>query len=210
MEMLLVLLVAGLLAAVVVPGIGGGLAGTRAQIAARGLAQMSRYARNMALANQTEVELVIVSNGVIRVRASSGSVNFANRGQPRDEGDLYGGAAMERARGMAGGGAPDFMMGEGGASARQASTASLESTIAQEKKFENVSFEFEGYTDGTGRLLSEREGGGKGRAEGGEGVVRFHSNGTCKPCRFRVVAPHGAALVVNLAMTGKAAVEVEQ
>ena len=206
MELIIVLFIIGVVAAVVVPNMGAGLAGSRVQIAARSLVQMSRYARSMALANQTEVELVVVSNGVLRVRAAANSVNFANRGQQHQEGDLFGSAAMDSARAMTGAGS-DFMMGEGGSSAQQTSTASLESSIAHEKRFENVEFVFEGFTDGAGRLLTEREIGKNMQDAGAETVVRFTSNGMTKPSRFRVTASRGNTLHVRLDATGKGFVE---
>jgi len=215
MELLIVLFIIGVVAMVVIPNVGGGLAGTRTQIAARGLAQMSKYARNMALANQTEVELVIGSNGTLRVRAAANSVNFSNRGQ-YDEGDLFGNAAMESARAMAGAGldagsASNFMMGEGeGSSARQSSTASLEASIALEKRFDGVEFVFQGHTDGAGRLLTEREiGKATQQDRGGETVVGFSSNGVGKPSLFKVTASRGSTLYVRLDMTGKGFVGVE-
>ncbi len=215
-ELIIVIFVIGVLAAVVIPNVGSGLAGSRVQIAARGLAQTARYARSMALANQTAVELVVGSNGTLRVRAAAGSVNLANKAAP-EEGDLFGSGAMASAKGMATGGmmtgsgeGTDFMMGEGGGSARQVSMESLEASIAMEKQFERVEYVFEGYTDGSGRLLTEREGGGKGAfGESSDVVVRFGSNGVCKPCKFRVTAGHGNVLVVSLDMTGKGKVAVE-
>ena len=198
MELIIVMVIIAAVAVMVVPNVGAGLGGTRAQIGARGLAQMSRYARSMALANQTGVELVVSSNGILRVRAADTSVNFANRGDT-GAGDAYGNAAMASARTTA---------GEGG-SARQASTASLASSIALEKKFENVNFAFEGHTDALGRLLTEREGGGRGAPEGGEAVVAFRSNGVCKPCRFKVTTPNGHTLYVTLGTTGRGKVEAE-
>ena len=212
MELLIVLFIIGVVAAVAILNVGGGLAGTRTQIAARGLVQMSKYARNMALANQTEVELVVGSNGTLRVRAAANSVNFSNRGG-QEEGDLFGNAAMASARAMAdAGSASSFMMGEGeGSSARQTSTESLESSIALEKQFKDVDFIFEGHTDGAGRLLTERET-GKGKAAsvgGNETVVRFTSNGVGKPSLFKVTASRGNTLYVRLDMTGKGHVGVE-
>jgi len=198
MEMIIVMVILAAVVAVVVPNLGTGLGGTRTQIAARGLVQMSRYARSMALANQTGVELVVSSNGILRVRAAAGSVNFAGRGEM--EGDAYGNAAMASAQAMA---------SSGGGSARQESTASLESSIALEKKFEQANFTFEGYTDGLGRMLTEREGGGVAR-EGSESVVLFRSNGVCKPCRFSVSTPNGITLHVTLGTTGKGKVENER
>jgi len=213
-ELLIVVFIVGLVAVVVIPNVGGGIAGTRTQIAARGLAQMAKYARNMALANQTEVELVVVSNGTLRVRAASGSLNFANRGR-QEEGDLYGNAAMDAARSM--GSEVGYAMGGGdggeGGSALEASSESLAEMIEETKQFQNVEFVFEGYTDGAGRLISDREGGARGgsgrNGEGGEVVVGFRSNGVCKPCRFKVTSSRGNSLYVNIDMTGKAKVGEE-
>jgi len=208
MEMLIVMTIIAVVIVAVLPNVAASLGGTRAQIAARGLVQMSRYARSMALANQTEVEMVVSSNGVLRVRAAERSVNFANRGRQDGEGDAYGNAAMASARAMAMTGMEEGGERGGGGSARQASAASLESSIAQVKKFEGVNFTFEGYTDGTGRLLSEREGGGRAQ-EGGEAVVSFRSNGVCKPCKFAVTMPNGLTLYVTLGATGRGKVEME-
>lgn len=193
MEMIIVMVIIAAIAVAVVPNVASGLGGTRTQIAARGLVQMSRYARSMALANQTEVELTVSSNGILRVRAAPHSMNFSNRGMP-GENDAYGNAAMARAG------------GPGGGSARQESAASLESAIALEKKFDQAEFAFEGYTDGLGRMLTGRE--DKGAEDRGS-VVTFRSNGVCKPRRFLVSSPGGHSLHVSLGMTGKGKIELE-
>ena len=200
MEMLIVMTIIGVVAAVVIPNIGAGLSGSQVQIAARGLTQLSRYARNMALANQTEVELMLGSNGTLRVQASARSLNFANRSQQADSGDLFGSAALSAAR------AQDAQ----GGSARQSSSASLENSIRMEKTFDRVNFVYQGKTDALGRALTEREGGTKTEEEGQAAVVKFASNGVCQPCKIKVESTRGDTLYVTLNATGKTKIELEE
>ena len=69
---------------------------------------------------------------------------------------------------------------------------------------------FECYVDGLGRELTEHEvGAKKASPEESEKVVRFRSNGVCKPCRFLVKTSNGHALHVTLGMTGRGKVELK-
>lgn len=218
-EMIIVIFIIGITAAVVVPNIGLGMSGTRAQIAARGLVQMSRYARNMALANQTEVELSIQSNGVLRVRALAAPA--APAGTETMEDDAFGSAAMAGAAAYGGGGdtgvatGNNLMMGEGGgASAAQSSQEAITLSIDMDQTYEHVSILFDGYTDGAGRLLpAERSKGSRVKSleeeEREKNTLIFRSNGVCKPCRFRIETGRGDLLYVMLDMFGKGTIDTE-
>ena len=82
-ELLLVILILGIMAAVVVPFMGGLLEGGKAAVGARSVAQLGRYARSMALSTQTPMDLIldldqsiiqaeVVRRGMGMARASGG------------------------------------------------------------------------------------------------------------------------------------------
>jgi len=69
-ELLIVVMIMGIMAAVVMPRMGALLEGTKSATAARSVAQLGRYARTMALSTQTPVDFVLeTANGVIRTEA---------------------------------------------------------------------------------------------------------------------------------------------
>ena len=71
-ELLVVLVIVGVMAAVILPNFATGADGARLRTAARGVTQMVRYARTMAVISQTPMELVISSDGRLRVEQKEG------------------------------------------------------------------------------------------------------------------------------------------
>ena len=70
LEVLLVVVLLGILAAAVAPAVGGMLSGGALRTGARELAAVGRYAHSMALLNQTPVDLVVdLDSGAVRVVA---------------------------------------------------------------------------------------------------------------------------------------------
>src|SRR5512133_1227709 len=66
-ELLIVIVIIGVMAAMIGPTFTAGSDIARVKTASRGVIQMSRYARIMALLHQTPVELVYTSDGALRV-----------------------------------------------------------------------------------------------------------------------------------------------
>jgi len=71
-ELLVVLVIIGVLAAMIGPAFSSGSDVTRVKTASRGVMQMSRYARTMAVLYQTPMALVISSDGGLRVERGQG------------------------------------------------------------------------------------------------------------------------------------------
>lgn len=70
-ELLLVIVILGIVAAVTMPIIGAGTSSTRLAVGARTAIQAARYARTMALLHQAETMLAIgLEDGTLRVEAA--------------------------------------------------------------------------------------------------------------------------------------------
>jgi type II secretion system protein H len=76
-ELLVVIVIVGVMALVILPNFTTGSDGARLRTAARGVAQMTRYARTMAVLYQTPMDLVISSGGELRVERRGGGVPAA-------------------------------------------------------------------------------------------------------------------------------------
>lgn len=70
-ELLLVIAIIGVLAAVIIPQFNVGMSGAKVRAAAESYMQASRYARTMALLHQVEVVVTVHTGGVIRVEAGA-------------------------------------------------------------------------------------------------------------------------------------------
>lgn len=181
-ELLLVLVVLGVMAAVVVPQIGAGMAGAKLATAARSVTQASRYARTMALLHQAETELVLDPvSGKIKVQAATGSGYIAQqletiserreeKGNGESEEDLR---AREEAE-MA-------MMTNRSSEVSTAKTFSEE--IDTEFESDDVTYSFLGFTD----TIDEPPSQDISDEEGEQIRITYRSNGTCRPFRVRVM-----------------------
>ncbi len=209
-ELLIVIVIIGVMAMVIGPTFTSGSDIARIKTAARGLTQMSRYARTMALLHQTPVDLVFTTEGALSVGPAAGEggesvvsegafavTNAAAGAAELQEKETEETAAKEAAE--SGGGAAYVM-----------------ADLAAEKKYDRISFVFEGYTDTldsdrksrTARLRKETE----EDAEDGQSVrVRYKSNGTCRPYRVRVKAAdtESFAMTVSVDLLGVAKIEEE-
>ena len=215
-ELLLVIAIMGVLAAVVVPQFSMGMSGTRVRTAAQSFMQASRYARTMALLHQMEVDVVVSSGGVIRVEggpvageargpfltnsvsptvtSTSGVARAGSTVSRLDE------AAAAEARALDGGGAPAV------------SAADLEAEgdaaedIRAEQIIEGVHIRFLGFDDTEKLSLSTTE-----DVEPSEEFrVRYHSNGICRPYRVRLTDDHSITIDLDIDMLGGATVEGEE
>jgi prepilin-type N-terminal cleavage/methylation domain-containing protein len=190
-EMLLVVAIIGILVTMLAPRMQM-MGGPRVTAAARVLTQLTRYARTMALLNQAETVIRISPDGVIRVDA-------AGSAPPPSVAEVASPAAGELPDT-----APD---GEAVVSAADnGAPPSFSETVAVERRLENVKVAFLGYTDTLSELrVLDAE------AESSEtgSEVRFRSNGTCRPHRYKLTDTTGVEAVVTVDILGLARVETE-
>jgi prepilin-type N-terminal cleavage/methylation domain-containing protein len=203
-ELLLVIVIVGVLAAMVVPQFSAGIGGTRLQVEARAIAQAERYARTMALLHQAEVALTISTNGVLRV-AAAGAEAVVERSP--EEG-LFPAAP-------AAGPTPDGVSvallpgGDGEAPvvrpAGEVTATAFAEAIRIERVIERVTVRFLGYTDSA----PEQAGAAAEAVPDDDRTARivFRSNGTCRPHRFRLEDASGAALEVAVDILGTARID---
>jgi prepilin-type N-terminal cleavage/methylation domain-containing protein len=189
-EMLLVVAIIGILVTMLAPRMQM-MGGPRVTAAARVLTQLTRYARTMALLNQVETVIRISPDGVIRVdAAASAPAPEAAESVAPPVGELPAGTApdSEAAAPAADAGGP----------------ASFSEAVAVERRLENVTVAFLGYTDTLSELrVRDAE---AGASETG-GEVHFRSNGTCRPHRYKLTDATGVEAVVTVDILGLARVE---
>lgn len=203
-ELLLVVLILGVMVAAIVPRLGGLLEGSKASIAARGVARVGRYARTMALLNQMPMELVLdLDKPSIAVEAVTSKASGGGSAM-WDEGGGGGGGgfgqavsrddrvATERQLGFRGTGNAGAVAGTVGgraadmAAAMAADAAAEESgggfadAIALVQQLEGVQLRFGGYVDRTDLQDADASTNGTVR-------IRYRTNGTCRPHRIEVV-----------------------
>jgi prepilin-type N-terminal cleavage/methylation domain-containing protein len=207
LELLMVIVILGIAAAVLVPQLNVGAERTRLVMAARSIVQATRYARAMALQHQAEVEVVVnPASGDVEVRAhSSGAVAdmlLSLAGERLDEEDNVSDETFEASG------------DETVVSTNVAADVATAQSFADEinVKFENkdIAFEFLGYTDNVDNDLDK---GSKKTVETDENghqppfSLIFRSNGTCRPFKVRALTEDGDHLDVTVDMIGKAKIE---
>lgn len=219
-ELLVVIVIIGVMSMLIAPTFGTGSDVVRVKTASRGVMQLSRYARTMAVLHQTPVELVFSSDGAVRVAqvggggkglvsmkafSSTNAADDAAEAEALEASTASPGAEMDEASGASGGGSAYVM-----------------ADLNIEKKYEQVRFVFEGYTDSvdTGRRVAgrvvdavsdERETAG-GEDEVETSRVRYRSNGVCRPYRVRVEAEGNpsCAMTVVVDLLGAAKIEGDE
>jgi prepilin-type N-terminal cleavage/methylation domain-containing protein len=194
-ELLVVVVIIGIMAMMLGPTFTTGSDIARVKTAARGVMQMSRYARTMAVLHQTPLALVIGADGTIRVEsAGTGPQGGKSRGvsAPAD---------------MSAPSAPSDNPAMGGGEGKAYTMADLEAEksyaqVVFDAKLEEYEFdEADGETKG---LFEERES-DKESEEGELAVVvksvrvLYESNGRCLP--FRVVVRVAGEEVDGVALT---------
>lgn len=208
-ELLIVLAIIGTLVLVVVPQVGGGMAATRISTAARSVVQASRYARTMALLNQTETELSLFADGTVEVKAALAS------SQRVREADLLRREA-----------AADFQLSPESVPVSTNSKVEVSTSLALadeiNARFENseMTFEFVGYTDTVDEeeeiSLSEAASGDEdetGRATQSSSVIAkvlYESNGICRPYHVRLLHDDGISVDVFIDITGAGRIVAEE
>lgn len=214
LELLIVIVIIGVIAMMVGPTFTSGSDVARVKTASRGVMQLSRYARTMALLHQTPVDLVFTSDGgvsVAQVGDSGASVvsakAFTVTNSAAEAAQAEDAPAVETPPAASGG------AGQGGGSAY------VMADLAIDKKYEQVEIVFEGYTDtlDEGRhpfqaaSAIETEADGSADREKQTFRVRYKSNGTCRPYKIRVSAEgdEHCAMTVVVDLLGSAKIETE-
>jgi type II secretion system protein H len=202
-ELIMVIVILGIVAAVLVPQLNVGAERTRLVMAARSIVQATRYARAMSLQHQAEGEVgVNPASGDVEVRAhSSGGMAdtllaLAEERQVEDE------ASSDESFELSG--------DETVVSTNVAADVATAQSFADEinVKFENkdITFEFLGYTDNVENDVPKpAETDEKGRQP--PFTLLFRSNGTCRPFKVRALTEEGDYLDVTVDMIGKAKIE---
>ena len=204
-ELIMVIVILGIVAAVLVPQLNVGAERTRLVMAARSIVQATRYARAMALQHQAEVDVVVSpASGAVEVRAHSSGGMTITLPSLADE------------VGVAEESAPDELSesfdDETVVSTNVAADVATAQSFADEinVKFENkdISFEFLGYTDN----VDNDDDAQKPTETDEDGhqspfTLVFRSNGTCRPFKVRALTEDGDYLDVTVDMIGKAKIE---
>ena len=207
-ELLIVIVIIGVMAMMIGPTFTAGSDIARTKTASRGVIQMSRYARTMALLHQTPVELVYTSDGTLRVEQVAGSsesivseksfasTNSAEASVAEDAAPPVQTGAEEK------GGGSSYVMAD----------------LNLEKKYDGVVFVFKGYEDSMDdgrnrKIVKARKEADAEEVENDVKAfrVRYKSNGTCRPYSVRVTpgGEEGYALTVTIDVLGSAKVEEE-
>jgi prepilin-type N-terminal cleavage/methylation domain-containing protein len=203
-ELLLVIAILGVLAAVVIPQFNVGLASARVRVAAQAYVQSSRYARTMALLHQIETEVIVETGGVIRVEA--GPPAAESRGPYAAPETLTNApAAREAASALP----ADAFAGIAPPPAAEVSARELaaEGDVAEQVRvrqaFEGVHVEFLGYTDEAPPFAASE-------ASPESFRIRYRSNGVGRPHRVRFTDGENVTIDVSLDMLGAGVVEGEE
>ena len=221
-ELLVVIVIIGVMAALIGPTFIAGSDTARVKTASRGVMQMSRYARTMAILHQTPVDLVFTADGALSVEqvalAGEGVVSdksFASTNAAATEAEAAAEALSDATE------AAEFVTA-GGSVGGGSSYVMADLNITQ--KYEQTVFLFEGYSDSMdeGRSAGDRRkswGSDAAEEEAGEGGeeavkafrVRYKSNGTCRPFAVRVAADAEGTYSVKVIVDvlGSAKIEAE-
>ena len=200
------LAVLGVLAAVVLPMVSGGSDMSRVRVATRGVMQMSRYARTMAVLHQNAMELVFSENGKLSVEMEAGGGGGDSIVSAKAFSTTNAVADAEAAQ-MA------ELTAEHGDDTGGGGYAMAD--VNTEQTYEQVRFIFLGYSDtaDAGRYSSLPSSSTfsddvNSTEESATVRVRYKSNGTCRPYSVKVTVEGEDAfsLTVNVDMLGAAKV----
>jgi len=212
-ELLIVIVIIGVMAVMVGPSLSTGSDYAQLKAASRGVVQLSRYSKTMALLHQKPVDLVYSSDGKICVEESAGGagkslVSSESFGRTNLADDV----GLETEDIIVPPVAEEKVAGESGAGSRYEMA-----DLAVEKEYQNISYRFEGYTDtiddgsGLGKDLSLSSFAGDADEDAQEVrsfKVHYKSNGTCRPYRVRLIAggDEHDCMVISVNMLGSAKV----
>ena len=221
LELLLVLAILGSLVAIVAPHIGAGMAGTELAAASRSLLQAAKYARTMAVLNQTEVELVLTSAKSetdfcqIEVRSAANAASYSEEaaGGTYDIYDATPADALVEEAPEEG----DDANSPTNLSSAAASAKSFSEEVSASFKCRGITFLFESYDDTIDEEEAATAGAASVPASGGlDGEehedfpqirVVFRNNGTCRPFTIRVNNGDEMAYLVRIDPIGRGRIE---
>ena len=191
-ELLIIIVIIGVMVALVVPSISTGSDYARLKAASRGVVQLSRYSKTMALLHQKPVDLVFSSDGKLSVKSVGGggeslvsAASFARTNLVDDSSleaeDIEAPPISERKKSSVSGGGSSYKMAD----------------LEIEQEYEQITYRFEGYADtiDDGSGLDDFSAVGSFASDLGEDAeeatsfrIHYKSNGTCRPFRVRVIA----------------------
>jgi type II secretion system protein H len=225
-ELLIVIVILGVMAALVGQNFNVGSDSTRVRTATRGVLQMSRYARTMALLHQTPVTLTFTTSGKLSVQGAgdtganslvTAKAFAATAIQTSATGEVP--TEDEAATNLVVNEQDPQSSGEMGGGASY--------TLADldfEKSYEGIAFQFLGFTDSFETTASDAElmqpiDPGTNAVDAAsdtayQAVVRYNSNGTCRPYKIKITTDAGNdaafSMTVNVSPLGSARVEEDQ
>lgn len=218
-ELLLVVAILGILCALAVPTVSPMLSGGRLRMTAREFASAGRYARTMALLNQTPVDLVLdgenhtfsvearesVSDTAVSIGYLSSLTNSAGSPIPQDavQSSLSGGFGVamsknerESMESLSGRDSPTNFVPRffDASGAVMSDKASFADSVNIKRQTDGVTVRFDGYTDSIStRSAWERVSVDEADEDLFSTVrIRYHSNGTVRPYRVTVEADDGS------------------
>ena len=233
-ELLLVVAILGILTVVAAPRVGAMLSGGALRTATRELAGAGRYARTMAMLNQTPVDLTVDMDsgsfkivagerasatwlGMSDLAAATNDVGYTEellRTSARRTASLDSGFGLAVSRSQAEAGAATNLFdqlaatGDGSAAQTTAAVVSLADAMNVERQLSGVKVSFGGWRDiatTRGRSASRRAAEAS-VSETGEMLVRYRANGTVRPHRWIVSDPEHPSekLVIEVNAVGRA------
>jgi len=223
-ELLIVIVILGVMAALVGQNFNVGSDSTRVRTATRGVLQMSRYARTMALLHQTPVTMTFTTSGKLLVKdaGDTGQNSFVTAkafaataiqtsatGEIPSEEDATNNLASEA---------------ESPTSEKSGGSSYTLSDLDFEKEYEGIAFQFLGFTDSFETTAADAElmhpietntdVVDTANDVAYQAEVRYNSNGTCRPYKVKVTTDPGNdsafSLTVVVSPLGSAHVEEDQ
>ena len=209
-ELLIVIVIIGVMAAMVAPSLSTGSDYARLRSATRGVVQLSRYAKTMALLHQQPIDLVFSSDGKLSVKSVAGGgdalVSAASFGRTNMTAEI--GLEAEEIE------TPPVAESETSASSKGGSYEMADLEI--ERSYDQITYRFEGYADtiDDGKGLDNRSPVGSFASDESDESevtsfkIHYKSNGTCRPHRIRVIAggDEGNFNLISVNMLGRAKV----
>jgi len=214
-ELLVIIIILGVMVTIIAPMVTAGGDVARVRSATRGMTQLSRYARTMALSHGYALELSIHENGKISIAPEGGRGGGESIVSARSFATTNVVGEAEAARLAEFDTAHDASGGGGGPPSM--------ADVNVDKVYEQIRFIFLGYTDtaDAGRYSHLPASGGASAIddeedEDGENVrvvrVRYQSNGRVRPYRVKVTGEgdDAFALIVAVDMLGSVKVEEDE
>jgi len=193
-ELLVVMVIIGVMALVILPSFGTGSDIARIKTASRGVMQMTRYARTMAVLYQTPMDLVITSSGELRVErrgGASGGAGAATGGEDAQSEAWQSSVERQELDGAtdAGeGGESGYVMADLNASKRYEQIRFVVALDEQALESEEAELQIETMEDEESDDSDESAWTDSGRERSRTARIPFEANGRCLPFVVQVTA----------------------